>query len=292
MKTKVLLVSLLLLSPIASCTTRREIVSTTSQREEKYVCAERVYDIFYNHKGAEADELVIDCLPSLRFKRDESGDSYSLEGKENLGKMSAIYIGDFNYDGFDDVCFHRTVGPSSQMKRQIRIYDCHNDQIIYETSTDESWVLDLDEGGLLLGEQLGGMLHGYGFHPLLSVGRFLHGKTGELEPCEPKLKIKTMYLYNPFLQKGDEFVVNKNEQCILDIKTNSVGTEESARLIGAGSFKVESSDVAFSYEIQESNKTMEFSFACIFQTEGKRTIKISLGGVSAEATFKVVSKGS
>jgi hypothetical protein len=150
MKTKVLLVSLLLLSPIASCTTTREIVSTTSQREEKYVCAERVYDIFYNHKGAEADELVIDCLPSLRFKRDESGDSYSLEGKENLGKMSAIYIGDFNYDGFDDVCFHRTVGPSSQMKRQIRIYDCHNDQIIYETSTDESWVLDLDEGGLLL----------------------------------------------------------------------------------------------------------------------------------------------
>jgi hypothetical protein len=37
---------------------------------------------------------------------------------------------------------------------------------------------------------------------------------------------------------------------------------------------------------------MEFSFACIFQTEGKRKIKISLGGVSAEATFKVVSKGS
>ena len=274
------------------CATPKVMPSSAPQKEEKYVCAKRVYDIFYNHEGAETDELVIDCLPSLRFKRDESGDSYSLEGKENLGKMSAIYIGDFNYDGFDDVCFHRTVGPSSQMKRQIRIYDCHNDQIIYETSTDESWVLDLDEGGLLLGEQLGGMLHGYGFHPLLSVGRFLHGKTGELEPCEPKLKIKTMYLYNPFLQKGDEFVVNKDEQCILDIKTNSVGTEESARLIGAGSFKVESSDVAFSYEIQGSNKTMEFSFACNFQTEGKRTIKISLGGVSAEATFKVVSKGS
>ena len=47
-----------------------------------------------------------------------------------------------------------------------------------------------------------------------------------------------------------------------------------------------------SVKIKITNKTMEFSLACKYQTEAKRTIKISLGWVSAEATFKVVSKGS
>ena len=47
-----------------------------------------------------------------------------------------------------------------------------------------------------------------------------------------------------------------------------------------------------SVKIKITNKTMEFSLACKYQTEAKRTIKISLGWVSAEATFNVVSKGS
>lgn len=267
-----------------SCSTLKERPGDQSlERRPEYVLAVRAYDLLYEQDGCGEESFTIDVFPGLEFKSYTSGAYVYVDGNEELQNMQSIYICDFNNDGNMDIGYSTMIAKTSSLDSGLRsfIYDLENETYIYDSGTESSFVLDIDDDGRLVVEEMcGDNINGWGFSQLARAGRFLFG-SGQIEWFNMDFKVKSVYMDGRYYSVSDKsFIFPLNTECMIRIDVFCIGKDN---VLKDDSLKIETDYGDFSYraELSESSKgaTMYYLY-CQSAEEASFNLKVTINGVS------------
>ena len=271
-----------------------EAASASSYVETtKYVKGFRAYDSLYDYDGCKDSSFVLDSFPGLVFERSNEIKKYvSVKGLDGLSHLESIYYGDVNGDGHMDLGYTKRARPELANRYEMRvfIYDFLKGEIVFDSGVESSYVLDLDENGNLIIEEMGGgYKNGEGFAESLKSGRFLVGDKADFEWFDLDFKIKTISLMPE--EKNFDFASNKavfpvGEECSIPIWINCIGKTNP---LSANSFEVSADSAEFTYLLSPRQTVLNplFVITCKFDTAGEFELRIAAGDLSDTKTVVV-----
>ena len=265
-------------------------VAQSSPSYGKYTKAQRYYDYFYENEGiAPFEKLTTDVLPEVTFSRDpKNKTTVHVEGYEILQRMHSIYLADANLDGFLDIGFHTSTSHSSSLNcERVVIFDWHNKNVIFETSSEENHVLDLDDDGNLILEELEAENGGGTLQKLRRAGRFLNNQKPAFEWFNFERRIKSLYLDGPTMGT-DGLTASIGQKCTVFLYLIGVGSNKPEDALPIVSIVVNSNAADFSYKVEKGIKASNYNLECAFGSEGHYTLTVVVEGVSLTTQVKVI----
>ena len=262
----------------------KSILGSSVEKLSKYVEATRVYDLLYEPNGWDGGSFTLDAFPNIVFEPLEMKAYLSIGKSEEFSRMQSVYVCDFNCDGRMDLAFTSMIAPhsSSNLGLRSRVFDFQSESFLYDSGVDGSHVLDLDDDGNLIVEQMigGDRIDGHGYNKASRACRFLK-EGAKTEWFDFGFKVKSVYM------DGQSYSASKREyrfpvdvECTAWIYVDCVGKEN---ILTLDSVTVETGSDNFSYEVLQNdrpNSIMLFYMTCASSEEESFDLKISIGGAS------------
>ena len=269
-----------------------EAASASSYVETtKYVKGFRAYDSLYDYDGCKDSSFVLDSFPGLVFERSNEIKKYvSVKGLDGLSHLESIYYGDVNGDGHMDLGYTKRARPELANRYEMRvfIYDFLKGEIVFDSGVESSYVLDLDENGNLIIEEMGGgYKNGEGFAESLKSGRFLVGDKADFEWFDlvdsGENKWKKLVIELISLLDNRSFC---DRLCSIPIWINCIGKTNP---LSANSFEVSTDSAEFTYLLSPRQTVLNplFVITCKFDTAGEFELRIAAGDLSDTKTVVV-----
>ena len=272
--------------------TSDSIADSSKEITQKYITAKKVYDLEYDADGCPEEALTLDEFPDLTFRRDESKAAFLIEGRETIIDpkqigAKGIYLADVNSDGFTDLAYYqdRRSG-SSNISYLVKIYDYHNDKFLFNDGNNKNSILDLDDDGVLVIEELGRI--GSGLNELNRAGRFLAGNEISFEWFSFDSKLKSIRLEFVGRNNG-EYVAYLNQKTDAMLQLNGIGSESLDKAFPIEQINVKRNDDFYSYNITNGSTASLFNIDFTFIKEGIIELEVSIGQVVTTERVRVIS---
>ena len=259
-----------------------------SETTQKYIRAERIYDFQYDFDGYKEDVLTIEELPGLTFIKNDNVTSFSIEGRSDLGSPRSIYLADFNDDGHIDLGYSQSRGNGSSTSSfyLVRIYDYHNDKLIFDDDNNRNSILDLDEEGNVIIEELA--TSGSSLRELIRAGKFLKGAEISFEWYTFDFKLKSILLeFSKYKDGGGIAYLNQKTNVML--RLYGIGSESLDKAIPIEQINVKRSDELYSFEVTNSSVASIFNIAYTFLQTGTIELEVSINQTKAIGRINVIS---
>ena len=290
-KKLVILIGTIMLVGCSFNPTSSNTVSSSFNFNQKYISAKRIYDYKYEYYH-KPDIITLDEFPNFVF-RSYNDISYSIDGRDDLGKPNSIYIADFNNDGYVDLGYTFELTNSSTIQPSlVRIYDYYHDELIFDFDNQKSSFLDIDKYGNAIIEELA-MTKPYGISKVERVGRFLRGNNITFEwDLFDGFKLKSIYLEpSVYGYKNDMIFTYMNTITSLRLSLcGSVSKTLEEIVISINEIKVKRNDEFYSFEVfnksQANNPFIYINF--IFLKVDIIEIEISINHVITKEPILVI----
>ena len=260
---------------------------------QKYITAKRVYDLEYNVNGYPEETMTLEEFPELTFKRDNSKVAFLIEGRDTVADSSrigakGIYLADVNSDGYTDLAYYqdRTKG-SSNTSCLVRIYDYHNDKLIFDDDNHKNSILDLDEEGNAVIEEIA--VGGGSLKELTQAGRFLKGSEISIEWYTFDFKLKSISLELNINKDGNYYAYLNKEITVL-MRLYGIGSESLDKSIPIEQINIERDDESYLYEINTSSIASLFNITFRFLKTGSVELQVFIGNVMTSITIFVIEE--
>ena len=266
--------------------------SSNIKVENKYVKGQRIYDIAYEPDGYIDETLSLEEFPDLSFVRSDNKHELYIEGRDKLisdsQKIGAngIYLADINNDGYTDLAYYQDRRKaSSNTSYLVRIYDYHNDTFLFNDDNGKRSILDLDDEGTLLIEELGNA-HSSSFDELERAGRFLKGKSISFEWFTFEFKLKSIYIQEsaPFTHEMNA-TISKTK--MMSLYLVGIGDEKLEKAVPFESISITQNNDYYSFEKGNSVVASIFYIYFSFLKVGKVTIDFSIGDVNTNVVVNI-----
>lgn len=258
---------------------------------QKYITAKRVYDLEYNVNGYPEETMTLEEFPELTFKRDGSSAALLIEGRETVvdsNRIGAkgIYLADVNNDGYTDLAYYqnRTNG-SSNNGYLVKIYDYHNDKFLFNNDNNKSSILDLDDEGVLIIEELDN--RNSSLKELIRAGRFIAGSEISFEWFNFDFKLKGLSLEFTKYKDGVGLAY-LNQKTYVMLRLYGIGSESLDKAIPIEQINVKRNDELYSFEVTNSSVASIFNIAYTFLQTGTIEIYVSIDQVTASEQINIV----
>ena len=261
--------------------------SCKSETTQKYICAKRIYDFQYDVDGYKEDVLTIEELPGLTFIKNDNVTSFSIEGRSDLGSPRSIYLADFNNDGHIDLGYSQSRGNGSSTSNfyLVRIYDYHNDKLIFDDDNNRNSMLDLDEEGNVIIEELA--TSGSSLRELIRAGKFLKGTEISFEWYTFDFKLKSIFLEFSKYEDG-RGIAYLNQKTNVMLRLYGIGSESLDKAIPIEQINVKRNDELYSFEVTNSSIASIFNITYTFLQTGTIEIYVSIDQVTASEQINIV----
>ena len=263
--------------------------SASNKEDKKYVFARRVYDLEYEPNGYKEESLLLQEFPDLRFERDASKTELIIEGRTNLESnigAKGIYLADANGDGFVDLAFYQDrARGSSNRSYLVKVYDYQNDKFLFNDDNNKNSILDLDDEGTLLIEELGRF--GSGFDELDRAGRFIKGETISFEWYHFDFKLKGMYIEIPNYKDGN-WIAYINQTTNVRLCMLGIGNETMNEGLSLDSVNVKENSSFYTYHVTLGAIASQFNIEYVFLRQGTVELEISIGDIVAREKIVVL----
>lgn len=258
-----------------------------SETTQKYIRAKRIYDFQYDVDGYKEDVLTIEELPGLTFIKNDNVTSFSIEGRSDLGSPRSIYLADFNNDGHIDLGYSQSRGNGSSTSNfyLVRIYDYHNDKLIFDDDNNRNSMLDLDEEGNVIIEELA--TSGSSLRELIRAGKFLKGTEISFEWYTFDFKLKSIFLEFSKYEDG-RGIAYLNQKTNVMLRLYGIGSESLDKAIPIEQINVKRNDELYSFEVTNSSIASIFNIAYTFLQTGTIEIYVSIDQVTASEQINIV----
>ena len=271
--------------------------TSSSVIESKYVKGQRIYDIAYEPDGYIDETLSLEEFPELSFVRSDNKHELYIEGREKIlvdsQKIGAkgIYLTDINNDGYTDLAYYQDRRKaSSNTSYLVRIYDYHNDIFLFNDDNGKRSILDLDDEGTLLIEELDNA-HSSSFDELERAGRFLKGESISFEWFTFESKLKSIYIQEsaPFTHEMNA-TINKTK--MMSLYLVGIGDEKLEKAVPFESINITQNSDYYSFEIRNSAVASIFYINFNFLKVGKVTIDFSIGDVKTDVVVNITEQNN
>jgi hypothetical protein len=264
--------------------------SISVEQSNKYVKGKRIFDLEYDIDGYPEETMKLDEFPELTFNR--KGATLLITGRDTIidskgiGAMG-IYLADVNGDGYTDLAYYqaRTNG-SSNISYLVRIYDYHNDKFLFNDDNNKRSILDLDDEGVLLIEELSKYTGG-GFQELERAGRFLVGDEISFEWFSFDSKLKGMFIDLPNRKDG-EYVAYLNQKTYARLCLFGIGSDSLEKALPIDSINVKASNEYYSFEVSYGLIASQFNITFTFVKEGTVELEATIGNLTAKEIVHVL----
>ena len=259
---------------------------------QNYITAKRVYDLEYDVGGHPNETMTLEEFPELTFKRDGSGVALLIEGRETVvdsDRIGAkgIYLADVNNDGYADLAYYqnRTNG-SSNNGYLVKIYDYHNDKFLFNNDNNKSSILDLDDEGLLIIEELDNRVNS-SLKALSRAGRFLAGDEISFEWFNFDFKLKGLSLEFTKYKDGVGLAY-LNQKTYVMLRLYGIGSESLDKAIPIEQINVKRNDELYSFEVTNSSVASIFNIVYTFLQTGTIETQVSIDQVTVSEQINIV----
>lgn len=259
--------------------------------EKEYVKGKRIFDLEYDIDGYPEETMKLDEFPELIFKR--KGGTLLITGRDTIVDSKGIgargmYLADVNSDGYTDLAYYqdRTNG-SSNISYLVRIYDYHNDKFLFNDDNNKRSILDLDDEGILLIEELSKYTGG-GFNELERAGRFLAGDEISFEWFNFDSKLKGMFLDLPNRKDG-KYVAYLNQTSYAKLYLFGIGSDSLEKALPIDSINIKANNEYYSFEVSHGLIASQFNITFTFVKEGTVELEVSIGDITAKETIQILS---
>ena len=266
-----------------------------NNENQKYVSAKRIYDFQYDPQGYDQEILTLSEFPNLVFRISYDQISFSIDGREDLGRPRSIYIADFNNDGYVDLGYSFDLYNSASVKpSRVRIYDYHNDKLIYDFDNQQSSYLNIDENGNAIMEEIA-ETKPWGLSKVKRIGRFLRGEEISFEwDSFDGVKLKSISLLNTseYGYKDGMIYAYANKEISLKLSLCGIVSktlEES--FVSVDQVKVKRNDEFYSFEVENISQTKHplIYINFVFLKTGTIDVEISIDQAITRETIFVDS---
>ena len=261
--------------------------------EKEYVKGQRIYDLEYDVAGYLEETMTLEEFPELTFKRDGSSVALLIEGRETVVDSNrigakSIYLADVNNDGYTDLAYYqnRTNG-SSNNGYLVKIYDYHNDKFLFNNDNNKSSILDLDDEGVLIIEELDNRVNS-SLKTLIRAGRFLAGDEISFEWFNFDFKLKGLSLEFTKYKDGVGLAY-LNQKTYVMLRLYGIGSESLDKAIPIEQINVKRNDELYSFEVTNSSVASIFNIAYTFIKEGTVELEASIGDITAKEAVQILS---
>lgn len=265
--------------------------SASVEQSNKYVKGKRIFDLEYDIDGYPEETMKLDEFPELIFKR--KGGTLLITGRDTIVDSKGIgargmYLADVNSDGYTDLAYYqdRTNG-SSNTSYLVRIYDYHNDKFLFNDDNNKRSILDLDDEGVLLIEELSKYTGG-GFNELERAGRFLAGDEISFEWFNFDSKLKGMFIDLPNRKDG-EYVAYLNQKTYARLYLFGIGSDSLEKALPIDSINVKANNEYYSFEVSHGSIASQFNITFTFVKEGTVELEATIGNLTAKEIVQILS---
>lgn len=264
--------------------------SASVEQSNKYVKGKRIFDLEYDIDGYPEETMKLDEFPELTFKR--KGGTLLITGRDTIIDSKGIgargmYLADVNGDGYTDLAYYqdRTNG-SSNISYLVRIYDYHNDKFLFNDDNNKRSILDLDDEGVLLIEELSKFTGG-GFNELERAGRFLAGDEISFEWFNFDSKLKGMLIDLPNRKDG-EYVAYLNQKTYAKLYLFGIGSDSLEKALPIDSINVKTNNEYYSFEVSHGLIASQFNITFTFVKEGTVELEATIGNLTAKEIVHIL----
>ena len=261
--------------------------------EKEYVKGQRIYDLEYDVGGYPNETMTLEEFPELTFKRDGSSAALLIEGRETVvdsNRIGAkgIYLADVNNDGYTDLAYYQNkTNGSSNNGYLVKIYDYHNDKFLFNNDNNKSSILDLDDEGVLIIEELDNRVNS-SLKTLIRAGRFLAGDEISFEWFNFDFKLKGLSLEFTKYKDGVGLAY-LNQKTYVMLRLYGIGSESLDKAIPIEQINVKRNDELYSFEVTNSSVASIFNIAYTFIKEGTVELEASIGDITAKEAVQILS---
>ena len=264
--------------------------STSVEPSNKYIKGKRIFDLEYDIDGYPEETMKLDEFPELIFKR--KGGTLLITGRDTIVDSKGIgargmYLADVNSDGYTDLAYYqdRTNG-SSNTSYLVRIYDYHSDKFLFNDDNNKRSILDLDDEGVLLIEELSKYTGG-GFNELERAGRFLMGDEISFEWFNFDSKLKGMFIDLPNRKDG-EYVAYLNQKTYAKLYLFGIGSDSLEKALPIDSINVKANNEYYSFEVSHGLIASQFNITFTFVKEGTVELEATIGNLTAKEIVHIL----